>query len=277
MKKELTIFLLFLTVTTTDILSQNAGIHNRGNSQTINHTDANGMRQGYWERSYMTGQTMYKAFFVDNKPVGEMLRYHPNGNMMARITYDHEGMNGQGELFDENGRKIAEGNYKGTDKDGEWKFYNERGRLIGLENYKDNLRDGESIAYYPNGNVASKTNWKNGKQDGSEVMYYPRGRERLTANYRDGNLHGAYTVFFENGRREIFGMYKNGRMHGPWFFFNALGSEDYRINYEDGVAKETEMLDKQQEERFREFERNKGRLRDPENYMDDPDGYMMGR
>lgn len=72
-------------------------------------------------------------------------------------------------------------------------------------------------------------------------------------------------------------MYNEGRMDGSWFFFNALGHEDYRLNYKNGVAEEQGFLDKQQEERFREFERNRGRLKDPEDYTNDPDSYMMGQ
>jgi antitoxin component YwqK of YwqJK toxin-antitoxin module len=41
---------------------------------------------------------MYKATFVDGKPVGEMLRFHPNGRQMARIVYDDKGQKGDGDL-----------------------------------------------------------------------------------------------------------------------------------------------------------------------------------
>jgi hypothetical protein len=72
-------------------------------------------------------------------------------------------------------------------------------------------------------------------------------------------------------------MYREGEMEGPWLFFNALGHLDYKLTYVNGSAQEREFLDKQQEERFRIFEENRGRLRDPEEYSASPEEYFLGR
>lgn len=245
-------------------------------SGAINRSDENGLRQGPWEKTYPDGTLMYRANFLDGKPVGEMLRYHPGGKLMAWVVYDAEGVNGKGELFDENGLKVAEGCYIGSDKTGEWRFYNSKGDLLTKENYKNNLKDGESRSYYQSGRPASLRMWRAGVLHGAEIIWYPSGSKRLTASYEDGELHGAYTVYYENGHQEVFGRYNKGKMDGPWFFLDFFGKEEYRLNYKNGVADEQELLERREDERFREFEKNRGKIKDPEDYRNDPDSYMMG-
>src|SRR5690606_21474771 len=245
--------------------------------EEINKVDAEGLKQGKWERIYPNGKLMYKATFKDDKPVGEMIRYHSNGKMMARIVYDEAGVNGQGELYDENGRKVAEGRYIGNNKEGEWLFYNSKGVLISRENYKDNLKDGESYTYYENGKPALLTTWKDGVQQGPETQWYPSGATRVTTSFTNGKLHGPYTVYFENGNREIYGMYNMDKLDGTWFFFTALGQLDCKLTFANGVPKEQAILELRENERFSEFEKKRGRLKDPAHFKDDRDSYMMGR
>jgi hypothetical protein len=72
-------------------------------------------------------------------------------------------------------------------------------------------------------------------------------------------------------------MYNMDQLDGTWFFFTALGQLDYKLTFENGVPKEQDILELRENERFREFEKNRGRLKDPEHFKDDPDSYMMDR
>jgi len=249
--------------------------------ETINYTDNQGLKQGKWEKIYPNGNTAYRAFFVNDKPVGEFLRFHENGKQMVIINYDERGNHGQGTLFDENGQKIAEGNYISTNKDGQWFFFNSKGNLFSKEFFENNKRQGKAEFFYPNGNISIISFWKDDLKNGEEVHFYPNGATRLKINYKEGVMHGEYLLFSEDAAFEkdeiieIKGNYFNGKMHGDWIFYLPNGDEDYTISYINGIPKDTSLLDKLQEERFREFELNRGKLKDPQDYADDPDGYMI--
>lgn len=273
---QIAILLLFFSA---NFYSQEASIFGKGSPQSVsnkNIIDANGLKQGEWEKKHHSGNLMYKATFINDTLVGEMLRFHPNGQKMAQIQYESKGGGGDGKLFNEKGRKIAEGRFKGSNKEGEWSFYNESGNLLSKENYVNNKREGTAVNYYRNGKIASIVNWQNDQKHGEETSYYPNERKRLVANYENGELHGNYTVFYDNNFREITGAYNRGKMDGIWVFYHANGKEDYRLHYKLGVPKEAKKLEQKQIERFKEFEKNRGKLRDPEDYLDDPDSYMKG-
>jgi antitoxin component YwqK of YwqJK toxin-antitoxin module len=53
--------------------------------QEINHTDNNGLKQGFWKRNYPNGRAMYEGVFNNDKPVGEWRRYHENGGLKSHI------------------------------------------------------------------------------------------------------------------------------------------------------------------------------------------------
>ena len=244
--------------------------------KTENKTDSKGLKQGDWERYYNNGRLMYSASFKNDTLVGEMVRYHPNGNKMAYIKYDDTPTGkGYGEVYDDNGRLIGKGNYFMSNKEGEWLFYN-RNVLVSKENYINNKKEGISYTYYDNSQIAMETNWKNDKKDGVETAYYISGKKRTIINYKENLLHGHYFVFQESGRYEVTGAYSNNKMNGIWVFYNPDGSENYRLNYKDGVAEEEHLIEKQQTEMFERFEENRKNLRDPEEYMNDPDSYMRG-
>ncbi|HZH74261.1 MAG TPA: hypothetical protein VFD91_17320, partial [Mariniphaga sp.] len=109
--------LIAILICSVDLYSQQSSIFGKGspeiaNSQNI--TDANGLKQGVWQRKYSNGNLMYKATFVNDTIVGEMLRFHSNGQKMAQILYDSKGEWGNGQLFSEKGKKIAEGKFNGS-------------------------------------------------------------------------------------------------------------------------------------------------------------------
>ena len=274
MKNSLFIILIF-TLLPLYLLSQ------ENNKETINFTDVKGLKQGKWEKIYPNGNTAYSAFFVNDRLVGEMIRFHENGQLMATVKYDEQGIEGFGILYNEKGQKIAEGGYKGTNKEGEWFFFNDAGQLISKEIYVNNKRHGKTESYYPNGDILELGFRKEDMKVGDEIHYYPEGSQRLRISYRILNnrsvMHGPYIVFFDNGNKEIEGKYLYGKPDGEWVFYKQDGEIDYKIQYINGVLKDSSFLDKRQEERFKEFEENRGKLKDPQDFTDDPDGYMMGQ
>ena len=53
----------------------------------FNQVDKNNMKQGYWKKDFPNGKLMYKGFFKNNKPVGEMRRYYETGELKAILNY----------------------------------------------------------------------------------------------------------------------------------------------------------------------------------------------
>lgn len=76
------IVLVFLFITT-GILAQNK----------INQTDSQGRKQGAWVKKDVEGKLIYQATFKDDKPVGEMKRFHPNGVVKAILNFTEEATN----------------------------------------------------------------------------------------------------------------------------------------------------------------------------------------
>jgi len=73
----------------------------------INQTDANGLRQGFWQKQQANGKLLYEGNFKDGIPVGEWKRYHEGGQLKALINY--EGDSAKTQLFDQWKNKMAEG------------------------------------------------------------------------------------------------------------------------------------------------------------------------
>src|SRR6056297_912456 len=80
-------------------------------SSQINQTDANGLRQGKWQKKYPNGRLMYEGEFKDGEPVGNWTRYHTGGQVKAKIEYDEKSDSAFVQLFDNRGKKVAQGAY----------------------------------------------------------------------------------------------------------------------------------------------------------------------
>lgn len=68
--------IIFLTINITNLFA--------ADSDTLwNQTDNKGKKQGNWRANYENGKLKYSGYFKDNKPVGEMKRFHENGALKA--------------------------------------------------------------------------------------------------------------------------------------------------------------------------------------------------
>ena len=56
-------------------------------SDTINQSDAQNRKQGYWEKKYGNGELRYQGYFKDNAPIGEMKRFYESGALQAILDY----------------------------------------------------------------------------------------------------------------------------------------------------------------------------------------------
>jgi antitoxin component YwqK of YwqJK toxin-antitoxin module len=239
------------------------------NSQELssgkNHTDANGQKQGPWERRYPDGTIQYRGIFKDNHPVGEFARYFPNGNRMALMNFCSSGVRAETSLYYEDGTLAARGVYTDEKKDSVWKYFSYYdNRLAGIESYNKGVRDGISCVYYDNGNVSESFWYENGARNGPWRQYYENGRLRMETFFVDDQRQGIFLFYSPSGDIMISGKYHNNRMHGEWTYFEESGKIASIINYMEGIPENHDELIEKEQDLFRTIEQMRGRIPEPD-------------
>ncbi len=239
-----------------------------------NQTDAQGHKQGFWQKRDATGKLLYEGIFKDNRPMGEMKRFHPNGKIKASLIYSAGSDTSSATLYDEEGQKIAQGKYAGQMKTGEWNYFTE-GKLVSSETFQYNLKNGLAKKYYQSGELLEESNWKNNLKDGLYKAFYKNGKSYLECMYKLGMLDGWCISFYPNGGMETETFYKNKLREGDSKYYDEEGKLCYMLKYNKGILMNPEVLDSIQNKRVSEFEKNKCKVVDPEKFMADPEQYMM--
>lgn len=212
--------------------------------QGQNQLDAEGRKTGHWKVDYPNGGTQFEADFVEGRPVGEMLRYHENGALRARLLFEVDSRRSYVYLFYSNGSPAAEGFYNDQLKDSVWTYYSEFDGSVRIrEPYSNGLLEGTMQSYYPDGAVSEEVEWKQNKKDGDWKQYYKNGTQRLSGHYENGMLQGAYEVFYSDGTIEIRGNYVDNRSHGTWHFYHESGKEVYSLEYVMGSPSDREKYE----------------------------------
>jgi antitoxin component YwqK of YwqJK toxin-antitoxin module len=216
----------------------------------------------------------YEGYFVNDKPVGEWKRFHQNGRLKAILFYSPVFGMVRAEIYDTEGILVSKGNYINNAKDSIWTYYN-KNVVVARESYHVGLMNGASYSYLPDGKVISQTNWTNGKLDGISREYYPSGEKESVINYQDGKRQGAFWIFYESGNPQTEGQYKQDQWDGNWKYYNQDGSLKFLLRYNNGILLNPETVDSLQMKEFKAFDRDKGRLKDPEQYKDNPEEYPL--
>lgn len=231
----------------------------------FNQTDANNRKQGYWKKYYPNGKLMYKGFFKDDKPTGEMRRYFESGSLKALMKYDLKGENAVAEIFYEDGSLAATGKYAGSQKDSIWTYYSYYNRNVSaIESYLKGKRNGTFISYYNNGDVSEKIEYSNDRKSGSWEQYFRGNVPKLKATYTDNMLNGPFTVYYASGKPYISGIYKNDVREGKWTLYHEDGSVQNTLNYIAGKASEEKDLTREQQDFFKMIDEAQGKFNEPD-------------
>jgi antitoxin component YwqK of YwqJK toxin-antitoxin module len=239
----------------------------------FNQTDAQNLKQGWWKKSYPNGKLMYKGFFKDNKPVGQMKRYYETGSLKAILQYDNRGVYAHARFLYEDGQIAAMGVYYNLVKDSTWSYYSYYDHAITTrEIYTRGVRNGVLLNYFNNGNLSEKINWVNDKKDGPWEQYFSNNTLKLKGSFQAGQLEGDFIVNYENGNPYLKGSYLNGLREGRWSFYREDGSTDMELVYHQGKTPDEDKLDAKQKELFRTIEENKGKFQEPDetNFLTPP-------
>ncbi len=242
-----------------------------GQADTLNRTDNQGRKTGYWISRDPDGLKIYEGSFREGKPVGKLLRYHANGKTRAEMNYLADGIRVDARLFDAEGRLRAEGIYSNRLKDGLWAFYSETNHPVYRINYNKGKVHGEAQRFDANGILIESTQWTNNTLSGLQIIYYPGNKPQAKINYTAGVIDGTYELLFPDGKPEVQGLYAKGLKTGKWVYYQANGQPDYLLNYNNGKLLNPEILDARQRESFERYEKNRTLLKDPQDFINNPD------
>ena len=235
----------------------------------VNNTGSDGLKQGRWQKNYPNGNPMYEGYYKDGKPTGEWTRYYEGGQVKAKIEYDQNSDSAFTVLFDQWGKRIAEGVYLDEKKEGKWIFFSDHVK-ISEENYKKGLKHWISRTYYPTGEVLEETEWQNGRQEGNYRLLFHNGKPYLQCKYSDGKRNGLCLSYFQNGRVEMEAWYSNNLRQNEWKFYNEKGQYLYSLRFDNGKLLNPEVRDSIDNHNLNQFEKNKTRIADPEDFMQNP-------
>ena len=271
-KMNKTLILVFLVFVFFNIEAQNVG---QNTDTIINYTDINGYKQGNWVKKYFNGNIKYKGYFVNDKPVGEFIRYDQKGRIKANLNCYETGDSVLLNFIYTNGETAAVGIYLEQKKHRQWKYYNDKGHLSTIENYYNGVRHGVFITYFANDSVYEKKEYKNGNLHGIYLRNYSNGKINFLTYYKDSLRHGKFYVYNNEGFPLIHGNYVHDRKDGSWIYYDDKGIEKFQIKYSSGVAENNEELREKENEEIKKLEQNKDKCIDPENFKQNPEEYLF--
>ncbi len=209
MRNSLIGLVIIFLFAATAVSAQNVG--QKIDDTIVNYIDINKKKQGKWIKYYDSGKIRYKGYFINDKPTGTFMFYHPNEKIKSLLSYDSQGCS-KAEIFWENGNRAARGDYD-----------------------ENNLRNNTWYIYFEDEVLSAVITYNHGVADGPVKMYYPgTGKKVLECGYKDGKLDGYYKKFFEGGLLIEEGPYVKGTRNGYWKFYTTTGAIDEEGNFVNG-------------------------------------------
>lgn len=203
------------------------------NAQQINNIDANGLKQGAWQKYYESTKALfYEGHFEDDKPVGSFKHYYKNGKLRSITKYN--GDTARAEVFTLNGKNLAKGIFVNQQKDSIWVYYNEYGKLSQKETFYRGNKTGLEETYYPSGQIASQIEYINGIENGSFVLFYSNGILENEGTYLNGQYHENFIYYYDNNIKMYEGVYELGKKNKLWVYYHSDGLIKLFIHYDMG-------------------------------------------
>lgn len=280
MIKLIFIALFFLSI---QCFAQNVG-QKGGDTAVWNYTDINGLKQGKWLKfDKAKKKKLYEGYFINNRPVGEFKRFHPNGKYSAIMFYEKKSEKIRAKFYYDTEVLSAEGIYlKENVKDSTWNFYGVDKALIVKETYINGKKNGISYKYFRTKDKSGapikseEIEYKNDLRDGIWKQYFDSGKLKLETAYVKDTVDGYYTFYLDNGNFYCMGLYKKGLKEGVWTYKDDTGKK-IEIKYKKGVPINNVELSKKLEMEMKKLNENSKNLKDPEKMQNQPEQYFMGQ
>lgn len=219
---------------------------------------------------YPDGKIRYKGYFVKEQPVGEILRYDPEGRLQARMNYEGEKVKAL--LYSKEGDYVASGEYIARKREGEW-IYKQGERLLAREYYRAGKLDGEAINYFSSGEVRERRHWKEGVLSGEWSRFYAGGKLRFRAVWVAGRLEGKVEAYSPEGKLVTTGNYRNGLREGEWCYYKD-GQLERKRNYKNGVPEEQELEERLENAELEQWLEEGKKTADPADFTNHPEMYL---
>lgn len=211
------------------------------NTERINRTDINGLKQGVWKDFWPNGKVKNEGRYVNGVKDGYFKEYNEFGNLV-NVTKWSMGqlVKNPPELakietkttYYPNGKVKVVGNYKDGIPEGVFRMYDTTGVITGAEVYQEGILVGEGI-YDAKG--LQQGHWKE--------YYAETGELKGEGDYKDGVRVGDWKFYYSNKQIDQVGKYdQKGRPVGTWKWYYESGQllreEVYSEGLRNGVMTE---------------------------------------
>jgi antitoxin component YwqK of YwqJK toxin-antitoxin module len=176
------------------------------NGDTLNFTDANNLKQGFWKifgrmrkaPGYQPDQVVEEGEYANSRKQGIWKKFFSTGKTKSEIEYKNSRPNGKYKTYFENGQVEEEGNWKSNRNTGDFKRYYENGQVSQQFAFNTSgKRDGDQTYFYENGQVMIEAKIEAGKEQFVKE-YYEDGSVKSEKSYIDGKLDAANTKVYES-------------------------------------------------------------------------------
>ncbi len=220
-------------------------------SQAVNRVDANGKKQGPWQKTYEKSRAFeYKGQFKDDKPVGTFTYFYPSTKTKAVIVHNEKTGRSVATFYHENGVVSGKGIYKNQEKDSVWTYWGPSGKISTKETYSAGKLNGITTIYYvpeletdKSVIVAKTLNYKDGVLNGDVIEYFEGGQIKSKVSYVNGLKEGLYTINHPTGKPMLAERYKHGVQHGWTIAYDESGKEIGKKYYCNGQLLEGKRLE----------------------------------
>jgi len=203
--------------------------------KALNRVDAQGRKQGLWEKRYPNGKLRYRGHFLNDNPTGVFKYYWDNDSIQNIAIYSNYGKWAYSQMFYINGGLLSTGKFVSQKRDSIWLFYDEGFKLYKKEQYALGKKEGKSLVFYSNGNLGDSKNWHNDLENGPWLAYYEDGKLRIEASYLNGKMEGEFRLYSDgNDYPIVMGRYRNDNKDGRWIYRNTEKNKVDTLIYKNG-------------------------------------------
>lgn len=221
--------ILILFLVSTSLMAQNSG-------DAVNVTDANGLKQGHWEKFYPESEVRrYTGQFKDDKPFGKFIYYYPSGQVQTVLIYRGDNR-ASAKNFHMNGKVLATGVYFGQLKDSTWTYFNEYDEKLAVEHYIQGKLYGNCLKFHRNGQLLEERYFENSLENGPYKEYFENGQLAREGTYVHGSLEGKAAFYHPNGQVRFEGEYVKDAKEGIWKTYDEEGNVTDERKYHKGIA-----------------------------------------
>jgi len=175
-----------------------------GQKDTLNVTDANNQKQGYWIVKDNGGNKMEEGRYLNDTKTGKWIGYYTDGSVKQELTYIDNKPDGYAKFYYPSGLVSEEGIWKENKWVGEYKYYYPNGKPSYEWKYNEQgKRTGEQKYYHENGNIMIEGEWNEGKESGTIKEYDESGKLVAEKTFNNGQLDEASVKIYSPNANNV--------------------------------------------------------------------------